>query len=168
MVLIYGIILALPVSVIVFLVSYLSMRHKHNILWNTILFRCMFAFYLGVLFAITFLGRADVEGVSFIPFTSYIEAWEKSSLIAWRNILINIVLFVPFGFLISLTFKKINSLLQTSIFTVIFSFCIELLQVLSNRGIFEIDDVINNLVGSVVGYTILKLICKCVVNKENL
>ena len=128
----------------------------------------MFAFYLGVLFAITFLGRADVEGVSFIPFTSYIEAWEKSSLIAWRNILINIVLFVPFGFLIPLTFKKINSLLQTSIFTVIFSFCIELLQVLSNRGIFEIDDVINNLVGSVVGYTILKLICKCVVNKENL
>ena len=62
MVLIYGIILALPVSVIVFLVSYFSMRHKHNILWNTILFRCMFAFYLGVLFAITF----DLSKVSML------------------------------------------------------------------------------------------------------
>lgn len=167
MVLIYGFILAFPVSVIVFLVNYYSMQQKHSVLWKQILYRCLFAFYLVMLLAITFLGRADVEGFSFIPFSSYIEAWKKSSLIAWRNIVINIIMFMPFGFLLPMIFKKADNLLQISVITAIFSLGIELLQVLSHRGVFEIDDIINNLVGSIIGYTILKSICKYIDNKEN-
>lgn len=167
MVLIYGVVLALPVSAIVLIVNYCSMQRKHSVLWKQILSRCLFAFYLVMLLAVTFLGRADVEGVSIIPFSSYIEAWKKASLIAWRNIAINIIMFIPFGFLLPLIFKKADNLLQISVFTAVFSLGIEFLQMLSHRGVFEIDDIINNFIGSIIGYTILKSICKYIENKEN-
>lgn len=166
MVLIYGFILALPVSVIVFFVNYYSMQRKQCVLWKQILSRCLFAFYMVMLFAVTFLGRADVEGFSFIPFSSYVEAWQKASLIAWRNIVINIIMFIPFGFLLPAIYKKADNLMGCFILSFVFSLGIELLQAFSNRGIFEIDDIINSIAGTLVGYAILKTIRGILLNSN--
>lgn len=166
MVLIYGFFLSLPVSVIVFFVNYYSMQRNQCILWKQILSRCLFAFYMVMLLAVTFLGRADVEGFSFIPFSSYVEAWRKTSLIAWRNILINIIMFIPFGFLLPVIYKKAYRLMECFMLSFVFSLGIELLQTFTNRGIFEIDDIINNIAGTLIGYTILKAIKRILLNNN--
>ena len=58
-------------------------------------------------------------------------------------------MFIPFGMFLNYYFKvKIISLI---IITILYSLSIELTQTLIDR-VFDIDDIILNLVGSIIGY----------------
>ena len=81
------------------------------------------------------------------PFWSY--------AIAFRNdiryqIYMNIFLFIPLGFLIPFSSKK--TFLQTLILGCCLSIGIELLQFIFALGLCEIDDVIHNTLGCIIGY----------------
>ena len=75
--------------------------------------------------------------------------WELSRG-AWRDICLNILLFVPLGFLLG-SYKGIliGFLLSTAI---------ELVQLIFRLGFCEIDDVLNNTIGTAVG-ALLFLAC---------
>ncbi|MGU8605254.1 VanZ family protein, partial [Clostridium perfringens] len=62
------------------------------------------------------------------------------------------------GFLIPLLFKKIHNV--GSIFIVSFgiSLTIELIQLLTGLGFFDVDDIILNVLGGIIGYLILKIL----------
>lgn len=73
-----------------------------------------------------------------------------------RENLLNVMLFMPIGFLLYLCFKKQPWwLLILSGF--LFSVTIELLQLVLRKGFFEIDDVFHNTLGCIIGYCICRL-----------
>jgi len=66
-----------------------------------------------------------------------------------NNIIGNILLFIPFGMFLRYYFKfKVISLI---LITILYSLSIEATQILINR-VFDIDDIILNLTGSIIGY----------------
>ena len=66
--------------------------------------------------------------------------------------MVNIMLFIPFGFLSSYLLKN-RKLGVVTILTIIASLTIEVVQYYIGR-VFDIDDIILNLVGGIVGFLI--------------
>ena len=74
------------------------------------------------------------------------------------NIIGNICLFIPIGFSISVLWKNISAK-RTVIIALLFSLCIELLQLPQARGT-DIDDLWLNVFGALIGYLIYILLSK--------
>lgn len=73
------------------------------------------------------------------------------------NLLGNIVLFIPFGIFVPITFKSINNRRKLFIITLIIIFIIEIAQLFSFTGRFDVDDIILNVIGSLIGYQMYSL-----------
>lgn len=76
-----------------------------------------------------------------------------------RQVVLNVVMMIPFGFLYPLTQHKKRVFLKTILFTFLFSLCIELLQPLIN-GLrsSDITDLITNTIGGIMGYVFYVLL----------
>lgn len=93
-----------------------------------------------------------------IPFLVYRQAWQgdRSKLF---EIVCNIALFAPFGVIWPLWRPgKKSTFFGTLGYAAAFSFCIEIGQLVSHIGYFEFDDILNNVLGAVLGYG---LFCLC-------
>ena len=96
----------------------------------------------------------------YIPFKTIIEYVKHvHSFDDWffKNLACNILMFMPFGFLAPLFIKR-NKVWQILIYAIITSILIEVLQVLLGVGTGDIDDVILNAVGALIGFGVYKLI----------
>lgn len=83
--------------------------------------------------------------------------------ISWKDIIVivggNVIMFIPFGFL-GWIFSKLNDL-KTLLFTFISAIVIiEALQYFSRLGIFEVDDILLNTFGVILGFLLKSLIEK--------
>lgn len=94
---------------------------------------------------------------SLMPFASYQAAWYQFHPVEWRNIILNICMFVPFGFMLPAASEKFRKPWKTYLAGFAFTLLIETLQIVFRRGIFETDDLINNLLGTIVGYGLFSL-----------
>ncbi len=120
----------------------------------------IFLCYLIVVLGAT-LGRGgyyDRQEIDFRPFRSYLEAWNTFSLIEWRNLILNICMFVPLGFLLPLIGNVFRKGWVTYLTGCLFSLFIEGGQLIAKRGIVEVDDLINNTVGCMIGYGIIMMV----------
>lgn len=100
------------------------------------------------------------------PFSGYIDAWKKYSLRDLQNCIFNILMFVPLGIflpLISSKFKKFKWLLLIVLSATL---SIETYQTLSGAGIFELDDLMNNSLGGIMGYQLYRLGASIVDHKK--
>lgn len=70
-----------------------------------------------------------------------------------RNTILNILLFMPFGFLLPALWKKYRSLRTAAVSGLLFSMLIEMLQIFTFR-LTDVDDLITNTAGTVLGYCI--------------
>jgi glycopeptide antibiotics resistance protein len=68
------------------------------------------------------------------------------------NILANTVCFMPFGFLLPLITKKPCNILLTGFIGLLFSALIETSQLVFKIGVFDVDDIILNTAGVILGY----------------
>ena len=68
------------------------------------------------------------------------------------NILLNIILFVPVGYLAPMSFKKVDKWYKLLGIGFGFTFCIETLQLLTHRGWFDVDDLVLNTFGAMLGW----------------
>jgi glycopeptide antibiotics resistance protein len=75
-----------------------------------------------------------------------------------NNTLGNILIFLPLGIFLPILFKKFNRLSKVFISLTIISFSIEVLQFVLQIGQFDIDDIILNTMGVVLGYFVIKTI----------
>lgn len=114
--------------------------------------------YIFVLFCSTVLCRPyhETQGFNLLPLWSYEAiAQGKEELIAEN--LWNITIFVPIGLLIGCSFRSLKwwkvLLIGLSI-----SVVIEVLQFMTTLGFAEIDDVLYNTLGCMVGYGIFLII----------
>lgn len=74
------------------------------------------------------------------------------------NLAGNIVTFVPFGFLVPIIFRRANSFGRILVLSVISITLVELLQLVLRVGVFDIDDIIFNTLGCLLGYICYKTI----------
>jgi len=90
---------------------------------------------------------------NFIPFKTILPYLfgHKGLIIAGINIIGNIILLVPIGFLIPYLLKEMNWK-KAILFAVLSGLVIEGLQTILHVGIFDIDDVILNGLGFMIGY----------------
>jgi glycopeptide antibiotics resistance protein len=109
------------------------------------------AFHFGYV-TLDFAGTHDGPA-NWIPFKTIVPYLLGSGgwLIGGMNIIGNIILLVPLGFLIPFVFTKINWK-QIIVASILCSFIIEGIQAILHIGIFDIDDVILNALGIIIGY----------------
>src|SRR6056297_3701984 len=97
--------------------------------------------------------------VNLIPFKTILGylTGEPTWKIAIRNLLGNIFVLAPFGFLIAILYQNIkwSRVLLVGVLTGII---LELLQVIFKSGILDIDDIILNSLGVVIGYLLFEFI----------
>ncbi len=99
----------------------------------------------------------DSINYNLIPFHSIGVQLENISK-GWAryNLLGNIVPFMPFGFLLPIAFWKINSLWKVIGTGLVADLCIEVFQYITKTGSFDVDDIILNMIGIVLGYLLMK------------
>ena len=94
--------------------------------------------------------------VHMMPLWSYYSIYlGKAGFI--HDILLNIFVFTPIGFLLGIFLKK-KLWLHSIIFASFFSVCIEISQLLFQKGVAETDDVIHNTIGCILGLLFVKII----------
>lgn len=161
---------ALIFSIGYFLIYKKIFHGKNKISIHKIVWCVFFLCYLAILFGATLLSRGSgwSNGRIMPLFYSYRAAWNSFSAVEWRNIILNIMLFVPLGFLLPLGAVSFQKFWKTYGAGLVITLVIELLQLVLKRGIFEFDDIFNNVLGTMIGYgcfAILRVIV-CFVKKE--
>lgn len=118
---------------------------------------CMFIGYVSLVICTTIIFRTEYDEMKYVlcPLISYIGLYNK--LLA-QNIL-NIVLFMPVGFFAGAALRK-KQLLNVIKIGFVLSLSIELIQLISRRGVCNIDDVIHNTLGCVLGFACFVLCLK--------
>ncbi|WP_165868528.1 VanZ family protein [Natranaerovirga hydrolytica] len=104
----------------------------------------------------------NFKGINIIPFKqigNYILMY-PNGYSQLSNMFVSIILFIPFGFFIPIIVNKGKNIKNNLLFAFAFSFCIEWTQYMFSRGIFDIDDIILNLTGSIIGLGVYKLLLK--------
>lgn len=110
--------------------------------------------WLLVVLGLTSLSRgANYSGqINLDLFSGYISAWNNWSVTELQLILFNILMFAPLGFLLPLVWKRAEKVWVTLGLSLGVTAFIEVFQLATKTGIFELDDLFHNLLGSLAGY----------------
>lgn len=130
-------------------------NHMQTNIKKVIVFCILFCYIVIVIGATIFIRSGVYEHANLNLFSSYIEAWNNYSKSYWRNIILNILMFVPFGFLLPLFSDRFKKFYWTLGLSFLFTFGIESTQYITKRGIFEVDDIMNNWIGALIGYSLV-------------
>lgn len=164
-----GLIIYIPIMVI-------YLRKKYSVTKNLLIF--IFVVYLLLVIGVTIFPlpwqtnllnhlrqRSPGLRTNIIPLKSIISMLQNNTVHDMVKQLVgNIILTIPFGFIYTLTFNKRKTLVNTIIPGIIFSILIELLQLLIGQVIgysyrvVDIDDVLLNTIGITMGYYLFIII----------
>lgn len=131
-------------------ITYLITKHKKFLLHKEIIYLLAVIYILCLFHVVTFQDINYGES-NFVPFKE-IFRYSIGSNKFIKNVLGNIILFIPFGFLSSYLLKN-RKLGVITILTIIASGTIETVQYYIGR-VFDIDDIILNLLGGIIGFLI--------------
>ncbi|CAM5215377.1 Glycopeptide antibiotics resistance protein OS=Ureibacillus acetophenoni OX=614649 GN=SAMN05877842_11937 PE=4 SV=1 [Ureibacillus acetophenoni] len=140
----------------IFLFSFSWIKREEIQIWRGILHAITAIYTLGLLILLFFRpSGASFGAMNLIPFQtiSYYLSGDTNLLIAFYNLSANIGLFIPFG----VYYRYVNKTpsMKKLIFISVVSIClIELLQFWTKRGSLDIDDLILNVFGVMIGYLI--------------
>ena len=136
-------------------ISYLiKNKFKDYKLYQELIHLSFIIYILSLFYIVTF---QDVNyGTSNFTLFKEMFRYEFGSPLFVKNVLGNILLFIPLGFYISYYLRSENSI-STLIITVLSSITIESTQLVIGR-VFDVDDIILNVIGGIVGYLFYKSI----------
>lgn len=131
-----------------------------------ILFVLYIAFLLYFLIFSDWYGRTG--GMSeyhynLVPFQEIQRFWNYRDMLGWvsyANLFGNVMIFIPFGFFMPMA-SRYRSFFLTMNYSLGLSLLVETFQFVSRVGSFDVDDIILNTIGGVVGY-ILFMICNTI------
>lgn len=138
--------------------------------------KVMFVFYIA--FLVYFLCFAEWYGRAEVPqgyrynlvlfkeinrFIVYRE--ELGALAVFANLFGNILIFVPYGFFISMA-STFRGFFKTLFYSAGLSLGVETFQLFTRVGSFDVDDLLLNTVGGILGY-VLFLICNIIRRKHD-
>ena len=124
-----------------------------NQTFHHIVMAFIFCYYLIGILTMTGIGKIKpfAPTIVLIPFVDMINGPIDTIL--------NVFLFLPFGFFISLLYKKYNRISRIALLGFVFSLAIELVQMFG-RGATDINDLITNTAGACFGYFIYRVLSK--------
>lgn len=137
-------------------VTYLSI-HKEKFIFYKEFLNLIFIIYVLLLYQLlTNVETNTTGGYNLIPFTE-INRYEVGSKLFMFNVIGNIVIFIPFGYFVSGYIKasKVSHILAVSIIS---SLTVEIVQLQIGRS-FDIDDIILNVSGAIIGFLLYIGLC---------
>jgi len=150
---------------------------------GAIILLAFFAIYLVTLFKITVFKYPNTvfcmlsgeswgaRSLNLVPFGTVSEYLQfilsGKVIIGVANILGNLIIFFPLGYIAALLFPKMRKLTRILILAFIFSLAIEVCQYIFACGSADIDDIILNTLGGMVGYWVYILISRYLEPKKN-
>ena len=138
-------------------VTYIIKHDRKSFCLYEELFHLMFIVYLLVLFQLVTSQDLVGGGTNLIPFKE-IFRYEIMSISFVKQVLGNIILFAPLGYFVSY-YCKIKGIVGITIVSILSSVTIEIVQHFIGRSV-DIDDIILNVTGGIVGYLIYKFLKK--------
>lgn len=142
----------------------------HNLL--TVCFICYMILLVYFLFFSERYGRKEPYSTYQYNFTffreirRYIEYRDKIGIGYFLiNVVGNVAAFIPFGFLVPVIYREqrgektyrghyLRAFIFASILGFLFSFCVESIQLVTKVGCFDVDDLMLNTLGVMIGYMI--------------
>lgn len=128
-----------------------SFCRKKN--WKQKVLIVLFTLYLAEVFDL--VGIADLQYAKWHPIVNFVPFQAALSFGA----IANVIMFIPFGVLLPLTWKSFRKFSFTAIAGALTSLLIEVDQLFSFRTT-DIDDFLTNTLGAVLGYLLIACICK--------
>ena len=127
-----------------------------------LLFLSYIAFMIHVLFISSYYNRVPRDiSYNLTPFRTigmYIKYFRSFNIEIWlTNLLGNVVVFMPLGILLPIIYRKARGFFSILLITMITSFIVECTQLVLRVGSFDIDDIILNTLGGIIGYLTYKL-----------
>jgi glycopeptide antibiotics resistance protein len=103
-----------------------------------------------------------IKNANLLPFKSIMAVFSNSNAYEFpiNNNLGNIAGFIPQGFLLAFIYPGFRKFWQNTKAVLITSFIFELLQLITGLGIFDIDDLLLNITGGIIGWLIFNRISK--------
>lgn len=148
---------------------FIARRNKDFVLYQKLLSAYFSIGYFILLYNLLFVsGRYGMSSkkISLVPFktiNSYLQSiLYSNNSIAIINVVGNIVLFIPIGLIISI---YLNNKILNFIILLLVPITIEIMQFITASGVTDIDDVILNFFGEIVGASIF-LFIKYLYNKK--
>ena len=134
---------------------------KHRKSMDTVSAVALLIWFLVVLFLTLFsrLGNEATTRVFSTPFHGLLKAMKQGDMEFLTDFFLNILLFVPIGFLIPRIDPKYLKKISFSLLGgIMLSTMIEGIQFLTGLGMSDVDDVISNSLGALIGYLLWKLV----------
>ena len=129
-------------------IEYLIEKNERFVLYKEF-FSLLFIIYILLLFGLVTNTDVQSYGNNFMPFKEILRYEFGSKYFMW-NVVGNVLIFMPFGFIVSLILNsaKVN---RPLIITLITSLTVELVQMSIGRT-FDIDDILLNCLGGIFGF----------------
>lgn len=103
--------------------------------------------------------KDGLRNINLIPFRSISPYLRNiTEPYAFKNIIANILVFIPLGFFVSN--KNSKNVFKTLVICLSVILSIECIQLLFKIGFFDVDDIILNFIGSLIGMGINKILIK--------
>ena len=153
---IWPMVLIITVILVSLRISYLIKTKEKFHLYGEIFKQGFIIYIIGLFYVVTF---QDVSWSTsnFIPFKEILR-YDIFSEMFFRNVIGNMIMFIPYGFFISY-FLRIDKKRVVLILTLITSITIEVTQLIIGR-VFDVDDILLNVLGSFVGFFAYRLLMR--------
>lgn len=144
---------SLLVTAIILIVVLIWKRknYRRNVLWVLLIE------YTFIVVCSTIICRTTVnvgfDRLKLTPFWTYIAVIEHTPGVRVWDIVLNVVLFLPLGFLLKLLRPSL-SLPKVLVIALLCSIFIEMNQYIFEKGVAQIDDVMHNVIGALLGWTL--------------
>ena len=141
------------IGVFIFLCCIIMLLFRVKTSYSVFLRQASFCSLMGYIFLVlctTILFREETFKIRYnlCPLLSYTMLDNKLS----AQLILNIMMFIPIGFFVGGALKKKHIWNAVGIGFVL-SLFIELTQLITTRGVFNVDDVIHNTLGCIIGFT---------------
>lgn len=156
------------------LIIFLIYKFKKNFSFEYLIICSIFYFYLITLIEILFfpIYTSIVPNyifkfdINLVPLNTVLEMYKFGMLNFLKQIVGNVIIFIPFGFLLPLLFTKYDKFKKILIFAIFTSSFVEIFQLIIGYLInnsyrkTDIDDILLNVIGTIIGYVAYRLLNK--------
>ena len=136
-------------------ISYLIKNKERFVLYKELLMLGFIIYSMCLFQIVTFQDEVSWSTNNFIPFREILR-YNIGSRLFIKNVLGNMLLFLPFGFFTSYLLDNKKPLL-TVVLTLIASLSIEVVQLMIGR-VFDVDDIILNVLGGAFGFYLYNIL----------
>ncbi len=148
----------LPFAVSLVLYARGYVRNGVSLAKKEIFLRMLFALYICAVFVVTGIGT--IYDIFIYNLTIY--DWQLN-LVPFHSgitigMILNVIMFIPFGFMVTAVFRQCRSIATVTLYGFIFSLLIELSQLLNHRCT-DIDDLLMNTLGATFGVLLCRIFC---------